>query len=47
MRYPGQSFGPNDDWPAASMTSYTATTDYGSKSAGFGGKNQSAFGNSF
>ena len=33
MRYPGQSFGPNDDWPAAPMTSYTATIDYGSKSA--------------
>jgi hypothetical protein len=33
MRYPGQSFGPNDDWPRAPMTSYTATIDYGSKSA--------------
>jgi glyoxylase-like metal-dependent hydrolase (beta-lactamase superfamily II) len=33
MRYPGQSFGPNDDWPGAPMTSYTATIDYGSKSA--------------
>ena len=32
MRYPGQSFGPNDDWPRAPMTSYTATIDYGSKS---------------
>ena len=33
MHYPGQSFGPNDDWPRAPMTSYTATIDYGSKSA--------------
>ena len=22
MRYPGQSFGPNDDWPRAPMTSW-------------------------
>ncbi len=33
IRYPGQSFDPNGDWPAAPMTSYTATLDYGSKSA--------------
>jgi hypothetical protein len=33
MHYPGQSFGPNDDWPGAPMTSYTATIDYGGKSA--------------
>jgi hypothetical protein len=33
MRYPGQSFGPNDDWPRAPMTAHTATIDYGSKSS--------------
>ena len=33
MRYPGQSYEPNGDWPRAPMTSYTATIDYGSKSA--------------
>src|SRR5215831_2538400 len=33
MRYPGQNFDPNGDWPRAPMTSYTATIDYGSKSA--------------
>jgi glyoxylase-like metal-dependent hydrolase (beta-lactamase superfamily II) len=33
IRYPGQSFEPNGDWPRAPMTSYTATIDYGSKSA--------------
>jgi glyoxylase-like metal-dependent hydrolase (beta-lactamase superfamily II) len=32
MRYPGQSFDPNGDWPGAPMTAYTATIDYGSKS---------------
>ena len=32
MRYPGQSFDPNGDWPGAPMTSYTATIDYGTKS---------------
>jgi glyoxylase-like metal-dependent hydrolase (beta-lactamase superfamily II) len=33
IRYPGQSFEPNGDWPRAPMTSYTATIDYGSKSS--------------
>ena len=33
MRYPGQNFEPNGDWPRAPMTSYTATIDYGSKSS--------------
>jgi hypothetical protein len=33
MRYPGQSYEPNGDWPRAPMTSYTATIDYGSKSS--------------
>jgi glyoxylase-like metal-dependent hydrolase (beta-lactamase superfamily II) len=33
MHYPGQSFDPNGDWPAAPMTSYTETIDYGSKSS--------------
>jgi glyoxylase-like metal-dependent hydrolase (beta-lactamase superfamily II) len=33
MRYVGQSFDPNGDWPGAPMTSYTNTIDYGSKSA--------------
>jgi hypothetical protein len=33
MRYPGQSFGSNDDWPRAPITAYTATIDYGSKSS--------------
>jgi len=33
IRYPGQDFEPNGDWPRAPMTSYTATIDYGSKSA--------------
>ena len=33
IRYPGQSFEPNGDWPRAPMTSYNATIDYGSKSA--------------
>jgi glyoxylase-like metal-dependent hydrolase (beta-lactamase superfamily II) len=33
MRYPGQSFDPNGDWPRAPMTSYSATIDYGSKSS--------------
>ena len=32
MHYPGQSFDVNGDWPAAPMTSYTATIDYGSMS---------------
>src|SRR5215471_4517244 len=33
MRYVGQSFDPNGDWPRVPMTSYTATIDYGSKSS--------------
>jgi len=33
IRYPGQNFEPNGDWPRAPMTSYNATIDYGSKSA--------------
>ena len=33
MRYVGQSFDPNGDWPRAPMTSYTNTVDYGSKSS--------------
>ena len=33
MRYPGQNYEPNGDWPRAPMTSYSATIDYGSKSA--------------
>src|SRR5215471_2398023 len=33
MRYPGQDFEPNGDWPRAPMTSYTATIDYGTKSS--------------
>lgn len=33
MRYVGQSFDPNGDWPRAPMTSYTNTIDYGSKSS--------------
>jgi glyoxylase-like metal-dependent hydrolase (beta-lactamase superfamily II) len=33
MRYIGQSFDPNGDWPRAPMTSYTNTIDYGSKSS--------------
>jgi len=33
MRYPGQNFEPNGDWPRAPMTSYSATIDYASKSA--------------
>jgi glyoxylase-like metal-dependent hydrolase (beta-lactamase superfamily II) len=33
LRYPGQNFGPNEDWPRVPMTSYTATIDYPSKSA--------------
>src|SRR5215831_12441764 len=33
IRYPGQNFEPNGDWPRAPMTSYNATIDYGSKSS--------------
>src|SRR5262249_50644845 len=33
IRYPGQNFEPNGDWPRAPITSYTATIDYGSQSA--------------
>jgi glyoxylase-like metal-dependent hydrolase (beta-lactamase superfamily II) len=33
MRYPGQSFDPNGDWPRVPMKTYTATIDYGSKSS--------------
>jgi glyoxylase-like metal-dependent hydrolase (beta-lactamase superfamily II) len=30
---PGQSYAPNGDWPRGDLASYTATIDYGSKSA--------------
>jgi glyoxylase-like metal-dependent hydrolase (beta-lactamase superfamily II) len=33
MRYVGQSFDPNGDWPRVKMKSYTETIDYGSKSS--------------
>jgi glyoxylase-like metal-dependent hydrolase (beta-lactamase superfamily II) len=33
MRFVGQSFDANGDWPKVPMKSYTATIDYGSKSA--------------
>jgi hypothetical protein len=33
IRYVGQSYDPNGDWPRAPLTSYTASIDYGSKSA--------------
>src|ERR1700733_8839404 len=33
IRYVGQSFDPNGDWPRAPLTSYTNTIDYGSKSS--------------
>ena len=33
MRYPGQNYEPNGDWPRAPMTSYSAAIDYGSNSA--------------
>jgi glyoxylase-like metal-dependent hydrolase (beta-lactamase superfamily II) len=33
LRYVGQSYEPNGDWPRVPMTSYTATIDYGSKSS--------------
>src|SRR5215469_3343047 len=33
IRYPGQSYEPNGDWPRAPMTSYTTTIDYGSNSS--------------
>jgi hypothetical protein len=33
LRYPGQSFDPNGDWPGAPMTSFTGTIDYGTKSS--------------
>jgi hypothetical protein len=32
IRYVGQSYDPNGDWPRAPLTSYTASIDYGSKS---------------
>jgi glyoxylase-like metal-dependent hydrolase (beta-lactamase superfamily II) len=32
IRYVGQSYDPNGDWPRAPLTAYTATIDYGSKS---------------
>jgi glyoxylase-like metal-dependent hydrolase (beta-lactamase superfamily II) len=33
IRYVGQSFDPNGDWPRAPMTSYSNTIDYGGKSS--------------
>jgi len=33
MRFVGQSFDANGDWPKVPMKSYTATIDYGSKSS--------------
>lgn len=33
IRYVGQSYEPNGDWPRAPMTSYTNTIDYGNKSS--------------
>jgi glyoxylase-like metal-dependent hydrolase (beta-lactamase superfamily II) len=33
LRYPGQNFDANADWPRVPMTSYSATIDYGSKSS--------------